>query len=72
MSLQNCIMYNLYSYGLLLAANWGYQIYNLFYKSDMKWTNDAYIFVFLMLFIANDDIKLMTFLNHQLQKVNNL
>jgi hypothetical protein len=71
-SLQNCILYNLYSYGLLLAANWVYQIYNLFYKPGVKWTNDAYLFIFLMLFIANDDIKLMRFLHHQLQKVNNL
>jgi hypothetical protein len=71
-SLKKFIKYNLYSYGLLLAANWAYQIYNLFYKSNAVWTNDKYLFVFLMLFIANDDIKLMTFLNHQLQKVNSL
>ena len=71
-SLKDCIRYNLYSYGILLASNWGYQIYNLFYKPDMVWTDDAYIFIFLMIFIANDDIKLMRFLNHQLQKVNSL
>lgn len=71
-SLKTFIRYNLYSYGLLLAANWGYQINTLFYNPDMKWTYDAYFFVLLMLFIANDDIKLMRFLNHQLQKVNNL
>jgi hypothetical protein len=71
-SLKSFISYNLYSYGLLLAANWGYQIYNLFYKPGIQWTNDAYVYIFLMLFIANDDIKLMRFLHHQLQKVNNL
>jgi len=71
-SLKSFIGYNLYSYGLLLAANWGYQIYNLYYRPDNKWTNDVYIYIFLMLFIANDDIKLIRFLQHQLQKVNNL
>ena len=71
-SLKTFIRYNLYSYGLLLAANWGYQIYNIYFKTDMKLSNDAYIYIFLMLFIANDDIKLMRFLHHQLQKVNNL
>jgi hypothetical protein len=71
-SLKSFIRYNLYSYGLLLAANWGYQIYNLFYKPGIQWSDDAYIFIFLMLFIANDDIKLMRFLRHQLQKINNL
>ena len=71
-SLRKFIRYNLYSYGFLLAANWGYQIYNLFYKSGINWTNDVYIFIFLMLFIANDDIKLIRFLHHQFQKVNNL
>ena len=71
-SLQSFISYNLYSYGILLAANWGYQINNLFYRPDIQWSNDVYIYIFLMLFIANDDIKLMRFLYHQLQKVNNL
>jgi hypothetical protein len=72
LSLKSFISYNLYSYGLLLLANWVYQIYNLFYKPGIQLTNDAYLFIFLMLFIANDDIKLMRFLYHQLQKVNNL
>lgn len=71
-SLKSFIKFNLYSYGFLLAANWSYQIYNLFYNSNIDWSNDKYLFIFLMLFIANDDIKLMRFLNHQLQKVNNL
>jgi len=71
-SLKSCIRYNLYSYGVLLAGNWIYQIYNLFYKPGITWSNDVYIFIFLMIFIANDDIKLIRFLRHQLQKVNNL
>ena len=66
------IVYNIYSYGILLGINWTYQIYNLFYKPDITWSNDVYIFIFLMLFIANDDIKLMRFLQHQFQKINNL
>lgn len=71
-SLKSFIRYNLYSYGLLLVANWGYQIYNLFYKPGIQLTNDVYLFVFLILLIVNDDIKLMRFLYHQLQKVNSL
>jgi hypothetical protein len=71
-SLRSFIKFNLYSYGILLVVNWSYQIYNLFYKSNADWTNDKYLFVFLVLFIANDDIKLIRFLNHQLQKINNL
>lgn len=71
-SLKKCILYNLYSYGFLLGMNWSYQIYSLFYKKGIEWTNDVYVFIFLMLFIANDDIKLMTFLRHQYYKINNL
>lgn len=71
-SIKKFIRYNLYSYGFLLVINWIYQIYNLFYKTESNWSNDVYIFIFLMLFIANDDIKLMQFLRHQLQKINNL
>ena len=71
-SLKSFIKLNLYTYGLLLLANWSYQIYNFYYKTQMIFSNDAYLFIFLMLFIINDDIKLMGFLNHQLQKINNL
>ena len=71
-SLKKFIRYNLYSYGLLLGINWTYQIYSLFYKQDIQWSNDIYVFIFLMLFIANDDIKLIKFLRHQYHKINNL
>jgi hypothetical protein len=71
-SMRKFIVYNIYSYGILLGINWTYQIYNLFYKPDITWSNDVYIFIFLMLFIANDDIKLMRFLRHQHHKINNL
>lgn len=71
-SLKNFIRYNLYSYALLLILNWGYQIYNLFYKPGIQLSDDVYLFMFLMLLIIYDDIKLIQFLNYKLQKMINL
>lgn len=51
-----------YSYGLLLLVNWSYQInviYNFFELSI-----GLLFYVSLILFVANDDIKLMKFLKY--------
>lgn len=66
-SLGKLIEYNLWSYMGLLGVNWVYQLINLYWNGTNSW--DVYMFVGLILFVANDDIKLLRFLNHHLKKV---
>lgn len=62
----NLITYNILSYGFLLGINWMYQIFNIFVRGTMTW--DVYLFVGLVLFVANDDIKLMKFMVYHRKK----
>lgn len=66
-SLGKLIEYNLWSYMALLGVNWVYQLINLYWNGTNSW--DVYMFLGLILFVANDDIKLLRFLNHHLKKV---
>ena len=66
-NLGKLIEYNLWSYMGLLGVNWVYQLINLYWNGTNSW--DVYMFVGLILFVANDDIKLLRFLNHHLKKV---
>ncbi len=61
------IKINIISYSFLLGINWIYQIYNV-YKNFENSGYDMYIYIGLLLFVANDDVKLVKFLMHQLKK----
>lgn len=69
--MKKLIDFNIISYILLLAINWTYQIYNLYNKveslNDVTW--DMILYVSLILFVANDDIKLINFMRHIRDKV---
>lgn len=66
--LRGLLRYNIISYCLLLVINWLFQIFNIIYKVGWNFTWDVYLFVSLVLFVANDDIKLVTFMVHHLRK----
>ena len=68
--LQKLIEYNILTYSALLLTNWAYQIYNLSQTVGWNFTWDTYFFVGLILFVANDDIKLVKFLVHHWKKSN--
>ena len=60
------ITYNIFSYGGLLGINWLYQLLNIYWNGTMTW--DVFLFVGLVLFVANDDIKLMKFMIYHRKK----
>ena len=66
------ITYNILSYGFLLGINWFYQLMNIYWRGGMTW--DVFLFIGLVLFVANDDIKLMKFMvyhrNKYLKKID--
>lgn len=64
--LKTIIKFNLISYVLLLLINWVYQIYNLYTRASITW--DSILYASLILFVANDDVKLVKFLYHHLIK----
>ena len=55
-----------YSYGLLLGINWSYQLYVVYNYFEVSFGLTFY--VSLILFVANDDIKLMRFLKYHKNK----
>lgn len=63
------IEFNIITYSLCLIINWAYQIYNVLRLERFTW--DVWLFIGLVLFVVNDDIKLVTFLIHHWQKSKN-
>lgn len=70
--LTGLIKFNIISYVLLLLINWAYQIYNISSKVGWDYGWDSLLFVSLLLFVANDDVKLVKFLYHHLKKVDKI
>ena len=69
-NLKSLILFNIISYSGLLLTNWLYQVYNIYATIGWNFTWDAYFFVGLVIFIANDDIKLVKFLVHHWKKAS--
>jgi len=67
-SLRGLIRYNIISYCLLLMINWAYQVYNIYDRVGWNFTWDVYLFVGLVMFVANDDVKLVRFMVHHYRK----
>jgi len=67
------IKFNIISYCALLVVNWIYQVYNIYTRVNSIWdvTWDLFLFIGLVGFVVNDDIKLVSFLKHQLSKCKN-
>ena len=61
------INYNIVSYFLLLLVNWAYQFLNIINVERITW--DVILFISLILFVANDDIKLIKFMVYQRTKM---
>lgn len=66
-SMRKLILFNLISYIFLLLLNWMYQIYNLKERVGWNYNWDSLLYVGLIIFVANDDIKLVKFLHHHLK-----
>jgi len=66
--LRGLIRYNIISYCFLLVFNWACQVKNIVDKVGWDFTWDVYMFVFLVLFVANDDVKLVRFMLHHYRK----
>ncbi len=66
--MRSLILFNLVSYVFLLILNWSYQIYNFYLIVGFNYSWDSLLYVGLIFFVANDDVKLVKFLNHHLKK----
>jgi len=68
--MRKLIIYNLVSYVFILLVNWTYQGYVLMTNVGLNYKWDSILYVSLIVFVANDDIKLVKFLFYHLKKIN--
>jgi len=68
--LRKLIIFNLISYSCLLLTNWSYQMHVLHKYVGLNYGFDSFLYVSLIVFVANDDVKLVKFLFHHLKKAS--
>jgi len=66
------IKLNIVSYVFLLMVNWTYQIYNFHKNVGLNFYWDSGLYFILLIFVANDDVKLVRFLYHYLRKADKI